>query len=209
MEKDKEEKGFSVSYKYYKMILDFTKKKNIPDIKIPNIEIRQYDKEKDFSEFVQLYNYVNMQTVDPHLPTYTESEFKLIPEDMVFLAVVEGKLVGYVICFIREDIADMEFGKYVNKELSQYVSKEERLGVLGEIGVLKEYRRHGVATALAAKVGRYFKDKNVDKIYAEAYAENFNAINFIQSFGFKKIGMVVVSQDEVRKPHPRRIRMGI
>jgi ribosomal protein S18 acetylase RimI-like enzyme len=207
MVEDKQ-KGFSVSYKYYKMILDFTKKQNIPDIKIPDIEIRNYDKENDFSEFVQLYNYVNMQTVDTHLPTYTESEFKLIPEDMVFLAEVKGKLVGYVICFIREDIADKEFGQYINTELSQFVSKDERLGVLGEIGVLKDYRRHGVATALAAKVGRYFKDKNVDKIYAEVYAENYNAIEFIQSFGFKKIGMVVVSQDEVRKPHPRRIRMG-
>ncbi|MBD3227701.1 MAG: GNAT family N-acetyltransferase [Candidatus Lokiarchaeota archaeon] len=207
MSKNKE-KGFSVSYKYYKMILDFTKKREIPEIKHPGIEIRKYNKEKDFSEFVNLYNYVNMQTVDPHLPTYTESEFKMIPNDMVFLAEIDDKLVGYIICFIRDDIADKEFGQYVDKELANYVSKKERLGVLGEIGVLKEYRRKGVATALALRVGKYFKKQNVDKIYAEVYAENVNAIKFIKSFGFKKIGMVVVSKDEVRKPHPRRIRMG-
>jgi len=204
-----EEKGFEISYKYYKMILNFREKKNIPEIKIPGVVIRQYDKEKDFKKFVELYNYVNMQTVDPHLPTYTESEFKLIPNDMVFLAEIDGKLVGYVICFIRDDISDKEFGKYIDKELAQYVKKGERLGVLGEIGVLKEYRRKGIATALAAKVGKYFKEQNVDKIYAEVYAENYDAIKFIQSFGFKKIGVVFVSQNEVRKPHPRRIRMGM
>ncbi|MHA1252697.1 MAG: GNAT family N-acetyltransferase [Candidatus Helarchaeota archaeon] len=203
-----EEKGFKASYKYYKLLLDFKEKKNIPEIKIPGVKIRRYNREKDFSKFVELYNYVNLTTVDPHLPTYTESEFKLIPDDMVFLAEIDGKLVGYVICFIREPFSEKEFAKYLDKELAHYVKKGEKLGVLGEIGVLKEYRRSGIATALAAEVGKYFREQNVDKIYAEAYAENYEALQFIQSFGFKKIGVVIVTQDEVRKPYPRRIRLG-
>ena len=204
-----EEKAFQVSYKYYKMILNFKDKKNIPEVKIPGVTIRRYNKEKDFKNFVELYNYVNLTTVDPHLPTYTETEFNLIPNDMVFLAEVDNKLVGYVICFIRDKKSDKEFGQYVDKELNQYVDKNEKLGVLGEIGVLSEYRRKGIASALAAEVGKYFKAQSVDKIYAELYAENEESLNFIQSFGFKKIGVVIVSQNEIRKPHPRRIRIGV
>ncbi|MHA1268379.1 MAG: GNAT family N-acetyltransferase [Candidatus Helarchaeota archaeon] len=203
-----EEKGFKVSYKYYKMILNFREKKNIPKIKIPGIKVRRYNRDKDFTKFVEIYNYVNLTTADPHLPTYTESEFRMIPNDMVLLAEIDEKLVGYVICFIRDVSSDKEYIKYIDKDLAPYVSKNEKLGVLGEIGVLQEYRRSGVATALASEVGQYFKEQNVDKIYAEVYSENIDAIQFIQSFGFKKIGVVIVSQDEVRKPHPRRIKMG-
>ncbi|MHA1310072.1 MAG: GNAT family N-acetyltransferase [Candidatus Helarchaeota archaeon] len=196
-------KGFKLSYKYYKMLLNFKEKTNIPEIKIPGVIIRKYDKDKDFNKFVDLYNKIKVPFYDPN---YTESEFKLIQNDMVFLAEIDNKLVGYVICFIRDAKYDKDSEQFFDKELAQYVNKNERLGVLGEIGVLEEYRRSGIATALAAEVGRYFKEKNVDKIYAEAYSENVEALKFIQSFGFKKIGMVVVTQDEVRKPHPRRIR---
>ena len=91
-----------------------------------------------------------------------------------FAAQCEGKTVGYI---------------------SMYVSFET--GSVNNVGVLPEYRRQGIARALAERLIACGREKDLEVITLEVRASNRAAIALYESLGFEKVG---VRRNFYRKP---------
>lgn len=60
----------------------------------------------------------------------------------------------------------------------------KKIGVIYDIYVAEEYRRHGIGEALMKDVLEWFGAKNVKNIELSVDARNTSAINFWKRFGF-------------------------
>ncbi|MFH0896541.1 MAG: N-acetyltransferase [Candidatus Bathyarchaeota archaeon] len=93
----------------------------------------------------------------------------------IFLvAMVDGKLVGYIMCRVEVGLSGIKF-------------KIARKGHVISLAVLPEHRRRGIAHALLSKVISNIAEYNVDEFYLEVRIGNKPAIDLYQSFGFTSI----------------------
>ena len=58
-----------------------------------------------------------------------------------------------------------------------------------ELGVVKDFRRHGVAFKLIVHLQQYCIEHKIQKIYLEVAVNNESAINLYEKTGFNKIGI--------------------
>jgi ribosomal-protein-alanine acetyltransferase len=68
-------------------------------------------------------------------------------------------------------------------------ASEETLGYIITMDVLKEYRRHGIASALLDSVERRLAARQVAEVWLETATDNDAAIAFWRKHGFRKHGV--------------------
>ncbi len=152
---------------------------------LKSVKVRGFNRERDEEAFVELFNRVFQASPDPYLPL-EKGEVEKIPEEGFFVAEVDGRLVGFIIAF---------------------ATGGGRVGVIGVIGVDPDYRRMGVATALAVKAAEYLIERGVEKVVTEVYVDNISSYNLIKSFGFKDAAITVYGAREAAcRRHPVEAR---
>jgi ribosomal-protein-alanine N-acetyltransferase len=91
------------------------------------------------------------------------------------VARIDDRIVGYVMCRVEHSFT-----------IEGVIPKFYKTGHVVSIGILPEYRRRGIGTALMIRamdaLKNYYKCKNV---YLEVRVSNNNAINFYRKLGFR------------------------
>ena len=91
----------------------------------------------------------------------------------VFVAMVDGKYAGYVVCRIDSEVVWVE-----------------------SIFVKEEHRRHGVATALHSKAEEIAASYGDDTVYNYVHPNNHRMIDFLRKRGYTVLNLI-----EIRKPY--------
>lgn len=93
----------------------------------------------------------------------------MIKNEIVFVAQIEGKIVGYLAGSICEQIS------YITETFAE----------LDNMCIDDEYRRYGIGTLLMNEFKKYCKEKNMQNIKVTASAKNNRAIQFYRKNGFE------------------------
>lgn len=93
----------------------------------------------------------------------------MIKDEMVFVAEVEGKIVGYLAGCICEQMS------YITETFAE----------LDNMCIDDEYRRFGIGTLLINEFKKYCKEKSIQNIKVTAFAKNSRAIQFYIKNGFE------------------------
>lgn len=91
----------------------------------------------------------------------------------VFVALVDGKYAGYVVCRVDSQVVWVE-----------------------SIFVKEEYRRHGVAAALHSKAEEIAASYGNDTVYNYVHPNNHRMIGFLRKRGYTVLNLI-----EIRKPY--------
>lgn len=151
--------------KHVDLELDILKLPLVEYVKVRGLQIRNFDKEKDPSALVELFNTIWKESGGPAI-TLTEATAKQLPEDHVLLAEFHGQLVGFIVFDVIEE-------------------DEEKKGMIRFIGVLKEHRGKKIASAMAFRAGEYLLRYGIKKIKSFIPEKNKTALDFIKFFGFE------------------------
>ena len=93
----------------------------------------------------------------------------MIKNEIVFVAQIEDKIVGYLAGSICEEIS------YITESFAE----------LDNMCIDDEYRRFGIGTLLMDEFKKYCKEKNMQNIKVTASAKNSRAIQFYMKNGFE------------------------
>ena len=93
----------------------------------------------------------------------------LLNSEIVFVAEVEEKIVGYLAGSICEEVS------YITETFAE----------LDNMCIDDEYRRFGIGTLLMDEFKKYCKEKNMQNIKVTASAKNSRAIQFYMKNGFE------------------------
>jgi len=93
----------------------------------------------------------------------------MIKNEIVFVAEIENKIVGYLAGSICEQIS------YITETFAE----------LDNMCIDDEYRRFGIGTLLMDEFKKYCKEKNMQNIKVTASAKNRRAIQFYMRNGFE------------------------
>ena len=98
------------------------------------------------------------------------------PKNAIFVAIKDNKIVGYIECFVDDSF--IEFYNYPR-------------GFIGELYVLKLYRRKSIGKKLLNRALKWFKSKKLKEVRLEVFAENISAIKLYKkkTFEIKKYVM--------------------
>ena len=88
----------------------------------------------------------------------------------VFVAEVEGKIVGYSLGWV-----------------SQPWSYKAKRGYICDCFVEKSYRRRGIGTALIKAMLEWFKNKSVECVEADVYSSNTPSLILFKNLGFEEV----------------------
>ena len=91
----------------------------------------------------------------------------------VFVAMVDGKYAGYVVCRVDSEVVWVE-----------------------SIFVKEEYRRHGIATALHSKAEEIAAFYGENTVYNYVHPNNHRMIEFLRKRGYTVLNLI-----EIRKPY--------
>ncbi len=76
---------------------------------------------------------------------------------------------------------------YINGEPREIPNREIKTFEIDNLGVIPEYRKHGIATMLYNKIVEEIKTRGFKKLYLNCYVQNTNALNFYKNLGFEPI----------------------
>lgn len=93
----------------------------------------------------------------------------MIKNEIVFVAQIEEKIVGYLAGSICEEIS------YITESFAE----------LDNMCIDDEYRRFGIGTLLMDEFKKYCREKNMQNIKVTASAKNNRAIQFYMKNGFE------------------------
>ena len=141
---------------------------------LKKVLIRPID-ERDETNFIRAYNRSFITAPDPYRSLSLE-DFKLFDPKSTFVAILYGRIVGFVYLTIEDLIKN-----------SEIVGKQ---GVIAGLGVDPRYRRKKIAFLLASQAAVYFSKHCVDELICEVYYLNKVSYSFIQNFGMTKTGEV-------------------
>lgn len=99
----------------------------------------------------------------------------MIKNEIVFVAEVEEKIVGYLAGSICEQIS------YITETFAE----------LDNMCINEEYRRFGIGTLLINEFKKYCKEKNIQNIKVTASAKNSRAIRFYMKNGFENYNITL------------------
>jgi ribosomal protein S18 acetylase RimI-like enzyme len=165
-------------FKFYQMEMYLDKISLLEARRTPDLIIRAY-RQGDATNLVRVFNSVFSKTSDP-IPPITEKDLDYLPSERILIAELEGQIVGFLMCGIKN-------------------IEDEAVGVIGYLGVLMQYRRRGIATALAIEAGKYFLQNKLRKVIAEVYYLNKESYRFIKGFGFNQTATIHVPTAETDK----------
>jgi RimJ/RimL family protein N-acetyltransferase len=78
---------------------------------------------------------------------------------------------------------------YFQGKLRKVSNKSNHVGDVG-IGVVKEFRNHGIGETLLAQARSWALQQGYEKLTLDLYATNELAIRFFQKFDFKRVGVL-------------------
>jgi ribosomal protein S18 acetylase RimI-like enzyme len=165
-------------FKFYQMEMHLDKINLLEAKRTPDLSIRTY-RPTDATQLVKVFNSVFSKTSDP-VPSITAKDLDNLPSDRVLIAEMDGQIVGFLMCGIKN-------------------IENESVGVIGYLGVLMQHRRKGIATALAIEAGKYFLQNKLRKVIAEVYYLNKDSYRFIKGFGFEQTSTIHVPAEETDK----------
>ncbi|MEM4943599.1 MAG: ribosomal protein S18-alanine N-acetyltransferase [Saccharolobus sp.] len=120
---------------------------------------------------------INRLTLPENYPYYFFVEHLKEYNLAFYVAVVENKVVGYIMPRIEWGFSNFKHPPTLTRK-----------GHVVSIAVLEEYRRKGIATALLEASMKSMKnDYKAEEVYLEVRVSNYNAINLYEKLGFKKI----------------------
>ncbi|MEM0362707.1 MAG: ribosomal protein S18-alanine N-acetyltransferase [Sulfolobaceae archaeon] len=120
---------------------------------------------------------INRLTLPENYPYYFFVEHLKEYNLAFYVAVVENKVVGYIMPRIEWGFSNFKHPPALTRK-----------GHVVSIAVLEEYRRKGIATALLEASMKSMKnDYKAEEVYLEVRVSNYNAINLYEKLGFKKI----------------------
>ena len=93
----------------------------------------------------------------------------MIKNEIIFVAEVEEKIVGYLAGSICKEVS------YITETFAE----------LDNMYINEEYRRFGIGTLLINEFKKYCKEKNIQNIKVTASAKNSTAIQFYMKNGFE------------------------
>lgn len=93
----------------------------------------------------------------------------MINNEIVFVAQIEEKIVGYLTGSICKEVS------YITETFAE----------LDNMCIDDEYRRFGIGTLLMDEFKKYCKEKNIQNIKVTASAKNSRAIQFYMKNGFE------------------------
>ncbi len=147
------------------------------------MEITEKEKGKDFSirnarmDDIDEIIKINRLTLPENYPYYFFVEHLKEYNLAFFVAVTDGKVVGYI-------MPRIEWGFSNLRQLPVLVRK----GHVVSIAVLEEYRRRGIATALLnASMQSMKNDYKAEEVYLEVRVSNNPAIALYEKLGFSKV----------------------
>lgn len=90
----------------------------------------------------------------------------------IIVAINEGEIVGYAVL------------AHINRAETLFMYERDYLDI-DEIGVDKDYRRHGVASEMISYILDYTKDKGFKRVELNMWEFNQRALAFYEKVGFK------------------------
>ncbi|MGC8998804.1 MAG: GNAT family N-acetyltransferase [Candidatus Bathyarchaeia archaeon] len=149
------------------------------DTALVNVKIRHAN-EKDLEEIVRLSKKLGrdesaMDSMISPLPSEFQSPRWILKNikgenTVVFVAEVEGKIVGYSLGWVSQPWA--------------YKGKR---GYICDCFVEKPYRRRGIGKALVKAMLEWFIDKGVECVEADVYSNNVPSLKLFKKLGFEEI----------------------
>ena len=125
----------------------------------PDVTVKKFE-EKYIDELIK----IEETSFSPEWQTSKES-FLNTPKNIKFdLAFYNKKVVGYLI-----------------------VSAGERIGHYGKVAVSPDFRCMGIGSRLTYEAIKFFKEKNVRKIFLRTPKDDIPAQNLYKKFGFKEV----------------------
>ena len=121
------------------------------------------DKNKNLAEIIQ-----KKDNIDHIIETYM-SDCLHKRNDLILLAEIDKKPIGYIHAVIRNEIA---------------IYKIKKLGHIAELFVKREFRKSGIAGKLLNETLKWFKIKNAGYAMINVYSENGKAHNIYKNWGF-------------------------
>jgi ribosomal protein S18 acetylase RimI-like enzyme len=148
--------------------------------------IRQAAK-KDF-ETLEAFQQQSAEYVKPFDPTLKKEgriEYYNIQD------LIQSKNVNFLVVEKDNKIVACGYGEI--KDASKFM-EEKKLGYIGFMFVLEEFRRKGISKLILDELFKWFKEKKIKDITLKAYSENTNAIKSYEKYGFKPIVTIMHAQ---------------
>jgi ribosomal protein S18 acetylase RimI-like enzyme len=149
------------------------------DASLVNVKIRHAD-EKDLEEIVRLSKKLGrdesaMDSMISPSPSEFQSPSWILKNikgenTVVFVAEVEGKIVGYSLGWVSQPWA--------------YKGKR---GYICDCFVEKSYRRRGIGKALVKAMLEWFINKGVECVEADVYSSNVPSLKLFKKLGFEEV----------------------
>jgi ribosomal protein S18 acetylase RimI-like enzyme len=149
------------------------------DAALVNVKIR-YANEKDLEEIVRLSEKLGrdesaMDSMISPSPSEFQSSSWILKNikgenTAVFVAEVEGKIVGYSLGWVSQPWA--------------YKGKR---GYICDCFVEKSYRRRGIGKALVKAMLEWFVNKGVECVEADVYSSNVPSLKLFKKLGFEEV----------------------
>jgi ribosomal protein S18 acetylase RimI-like enzyme len=154
-------------------------KAKLSNSKLVNVKIRHAD-EKDLQEIVKMSEKLGrdesiMDSMISPLPSEFQSPSWILKNikgenTVVFVAEIEGKIVGYSLGWVGQPWA--------------YKGKR---GYICDCFVEKSYRRRGIGKALIKAMLEWFIRKGVECVEADVYSNNLPSLMLFKKLGFEEI----------------------
>jgi len=143
--------------------------KDLKDIREMNQELFKYD-QKNFDKTID----VKWAFSKAHNDCYVKDISG--KNSAVFLALVDAKIVGYILC------------KTIDAEI---YSKSKKMAFLEDMFIKEEYRSLGLGSDLAQTFFKWAKLQGLERAKVEVSIKNKKAINFYQKNKFKDHDLVL------------------
>lgn len=133
----------------------------------------------------ELLSFNNIRVDEDPLAARQEADAFLVKDVPVYLLVIAGQVLGYLVCRIEEPCVWAE-----------------------QIYVLPEHRRKGLASLLFEQAEKMAADRGEPTVYCNVHPNNHAIIQFLQSRGYTHLNLI-----ELRRGYPgeqamSKIRIG-
>lgn len=133
---------------------------DLEDIRKLNQELFAYENE-NFDDTIN----IKWSLGEGHKKDYVNA----IKNNFCFVALVDGKIVGYIVGYIQKPETYRNIGK---------------LAELDNMSILREYRSKGIGSKLVKEFKKWAKSNGVDRLRVTASVRNLKAIKFYRREGF-------------------------
>ena len=151
-------------------------------IEIKKATLKELEAIRKMNQELFKYDYENFDKNINYKWSLTKAHKECYEKDIsgknsaVFLALINKKIVGYILC------------KIIDAEI---YSKDKKLAFLEDMFVVKEHRSSGIGTMLVNEFLKWEKLKGVKRATVTVSIKNKKAINFYRKAGFSDQDLIL------------------